>query len=170
MLRTYECEQALANAYKESLNVFSLSLELQRGFEEIPEQILHHDAQTEGEELGALFLLDSESISEVWNGKFRIVWLQDSWQWHTFPTSYHKCDRTLGGLVLFFRQSLSLHWCIFLISDHFCVIFVFLFVYWGMTNNWLFPVCDLHSTLFITAMHDVANCHLPTKLSWLGCA
>lgn len=52
MIHTYECKQAHTNTYKESLNVFSLFLELQRGFEEIPEQILHHDAQTEGEEGG----------------------------------------------------------------------------------------------------------------------
>lgn len=49
--------------HEESLNVFSFFLELQGGSEEIPKQILHHDAQTEGEEHGktssAFFCLDS---------------------------------------------------------------------------------------------------------------
>lgn len=47
-----------------SLNLFHLSLEFQRGFEEISEQILHYDAQTEGEDKsGSPFLLDSLTIS-----------------------------------------------------------------------------------------------------------
>lgn len=65
VIHNYECKQAHADTDLAPLNVFSLSVEFQGGFEEIPEQILHHDAQTEGEgfgKRGSPFLLDSGSI------------------------------------------------------------------------------------------------------------
>lgn len=43
-------KRAQSHTCKESLNVFFFSLELQGSSEEIPKQILHHDAQAEGKE------------------------------------------------------------------------------------------------------------------------
>lgn len=62
MIHTCEYKQAHTDTDLVPLNVFSLSVEFQGGFEEIPEQILHHDAQTEGEgfgERGSPLRLDS---------------------------------------------------------------------------------------------------------------
>lgn len=56
---------------EESLNVFSFSAELQGGSEEIPEQVFHHDAQTEGEEARkALSCLCLVTVKLGANGKF----------------------------------------------------------------------------------------------------
>lgn len=68
-----ECKQAHTDTDFAPLNVFSLSVEFQGGFEEIPEQILHHDAQTKGEgfgKRGSPSLLDSGSI--CWTSEMKI--------------------------------------------------------------------------------------------------